>query len=63
MISFFMVQCQANVAMFQETQNWHDGSVAEKMGWSLLQKKQEGKAAIAVRKKNMNLLRHSRRST
>ena len=33
------------------------------MGWSLLKEKQEGNAAIAVRKKNTTLLRHSRRST
>ena len=58
-----MVQCQANVVMFQEIQNWQDDGTAEEMGWSLLKEKQEGKAAIAVRKKNMNLLRHSRRST
>ena len=58
-----MVQCQANVVMFQETQNWQDDGTAEEMGWTLLKEKKEGKAAIAVKNNNMNLLRHSRRST
>ena len=41
---------------------YDDGS-AEEMGWSLLKEKQVGRAAIAVRKKNVNLLRHALSST
>ena len=44
-----MAQCQANVVMFQETQNWHEDGTAEELGWTL---PKEGKTAIAVRKKN-----------
>ena len=55
-----MAQCQVDVAMFQETQNWHH--VAAEVGWNLFHL-EEGKTAIAVRKKNMKLLKHARRST
>ena len=58
-----MVQCQVNVVMFQETQNWQDDGIAEEMGWSWLKEEKEGKAALAVKKKYMNPLRHPRRST
>ena len=58
-----MVQCQANVVMFQETQNWQDDGTAEELGWTLLKEQKDGNAAIAAKRKNMNLLRHSRRIT
>ena len=54
-----MAQCQANVVMFQKNQNWQE----ELLGWTLLKEKKEGKAAIAVKKKNSNFLTLSRRST
>ena len=43
-----MAQCQANVVMFQETQNWQEDGTAEELGWTLLKEKREGKAATAV---------------
>ena len=52
-----MAQCQANVVMSQETQNWQEDGPTEELGWTLLKEK-EGKAAIAVKKKNSNLLRY-----
>ena len=54
-----MAQCQADV-VFQETQNWQENGTAEELGWTLLK---EGKAAIAVKKKNSNLQRYCRTST
>ena len=56
-----VAQRQVDVAMFQENQNWHEDGAAAEVAWRLLQVEKEGKAAIAVRK-NMNLLKHSRRS-
>ena len=50
-----MAQCQVDAAMFQETQNWHEDGAAAEVGWRLFQVEKEGKAAIAVRKKHMNL--------
>ena len=58
-----IAQCQANVVMFQETQSWQEDGTAEEFGWTSLKEKKEGKAAIAVKRKSTNLLRHSRRST
>ena len=49
-----MAQCQANVVMFEETQNWQENDTADDLGWTLLK---EEKSAIAVKKKNSNLLR------
>ena len=45
-----MAQCQVDVAMFQETQNWHheDGAAAE-VGWNFFRLGKEGKAAIVFR--------------
>ena len=48
---------------FKETQNWHEDGAAAEVGWSLFHFEKEGKTAIAVRKKNINLLKHARRST
>ena len=31
-----MAQAHANVAMFQEAQNWHPDGAAEDLGWTLL---------------------------
>ena len=42
-----MAQCQANVVMFQETENWQEDGMAEELGWALLK---EGKTAIADKK-------------
>ena len=59
-----MAQCQVDPAMFQETQNWHnEGGAAAEVGWNLFHLEKEGKMATAARKKNMNLLKHARRST
>ena len=58
-----MAQCQANVVMFQETPNWQADGTAEELGWTLLKEQKDGKAAIAVRRQNVSLLRHPRRST
>ena len=55
-----MAQCQANVVMSQETQKWQEDGTAEELGWTLLK---EGKTAIAVKKKNSNLLRYCCRNT
>ena len=55
-----VVQGQANVAMFQESQNWHPDGAAEELGRTLLQEQKEGKAAIAVKRQNMGLMRHVR---
>ena len=49
--------------MFMETQNWQDDGTAEELGWTLLKERKDGKAAIAVKKRNSNLLRYCRRST
>ena len=54
-----VAQGQANVAMFQETQNWHPDGAAEESGRTLLKEQREGKAAIAVKRQNMGLMRHS----
>ena len=54
-----VAKVQANVAMCQETQNWHPDGTAEDLGWTLLKEEKEGKAAIAVKRQNMSLLRHS----
>ena len=51
-----MAQCQADVMMFQETQNWPEDGTAQEFGWTLLKETKEGKAAIAVKKKNTNFL-------
>ena len=56
-------QCQANVVIFQETQDRQDAGTAEELGWTLLKELKDGTAAIAVKRKNRNRLRHSRRST
>ena len=58
-----MVQCQVDVAMFQETLNWHheDGAAAD-VGWNLFHLEKMERRGIAVRK-NMNLSKHARRST
>ena len=56
-------KCQANVVIFQETQNWRPDGTAEELGWTLLKEQIEGKATIAVKRKNMSLLRHSCTST
>ena len=56
-----VAQCQANEAMFQETQNWQPDGADGKLGWVLLKEKKDGKAAIAVKRRNMNLLRHSKK--
>ena len=58
-----MAQFQANVVMFQETQNWPDDGTAEELGWTVPKEEKDGKAAIAVKRRNLNLLRHSRKST
>ena len=58
-----MAQCQANVSMFQGTQNWLLNGTAEELGWTLLKEQKEGKAAIKVIRQNMSLLRNFRRST
>ena len=59
-----VAQCQVNVAMFQETQQWHhEDRAAAEVGWSPFHLAKEGKTAIAVRKKNMNLLKLAGRST
>ena len=58
-----MAQGQANVLMFQETENWQPDGTAEELRWTLLKEQKKGKAAIAVRREDMSLLRHSRRST
>ena len=58
-----MAQCQANVVIFQETQNRQYARTAEELGWTLLKELKDGTAAIAVKRKNRNRLRHSRRST
>ena len=31
-----MAQCQANVAIFQETQNWQPDGTAEELRWAVL---------------------------
>ena len=58
-----VAQCQVDVAMFEETQNWHEDGVAAEVGWSFFQLEKEGKTVVAARKKNMYLLKHARRST
>ena len=59
-----VAQCQVDVAMFQETQQWHhEDRAAAEVGWSTFHLAKEGKTAIAVRKKNMNLLKLAGRST
>ena len=58
-----VAQCQVDVAMCQETQNWHEEGAAAEVGWSLFQVEKEGHAAIAMGKKNINLLRFTRSST
>ena len=60
---FLCDTAQANVAMFQETQNWFPDGTAEDLGWAVLKEQKEGKAAIAVKRQNMSLLRHSCTST
>ena len=57
-----MAQCQANVVIFQETQNRQDAGTAEELGWTLLKELKDGTAAIAVKRKNRHRLRHSFRS-
>ena len=54
-----MAQCQANVAMFQETRNWQPDGTAEELGCTLLKEQKQGKAVIAVKRQNMGLLRLS----
>ena len=44
-----VAQCQANVVMFQETQNWQDDGTAEELVWTVLKEEKDGKAAIAVK--------------
>ena len=56
-------QNQANVVMFQETQKWQNDGTAEKLGWTVLKEEKDGKAAIAVKRRNPNLLTHSWKST
>ena len=51
-----MSQCQANVPIFPETQNWQPDGTAEEFGWTVLKEEKDGKAAIAV-KRNVNLQR------
>ena len=53
-----VAKVQANVAMCQGTQNWRPDGTAEDLGWTLLKEEKEGKAAIAVKRQNMSLLRH-----
>ena len=43
-----VAQCQVDVAMFQQTDNWHEDGVAAEVGWSFFQVEKEGKAATAV---------------
>ena len=57
-----VAQCQLDVPMFHEIQNGYEDGAAAEIGWSLFQVEKEGKAAITVRNKNMNLLENSRKS-
>ena len=61
--SWDMAQNQAKVVMCQGTQNSQDDGTAEKLGWTVLIEENDGKAAIAVKRRNLNLLRDSRKST
>ena len=40
-----MAQCQANVVICQETQNWQPHGTAEELEWILLKEQKESKAA------------------
>ena len=51
----------SDVSRDTELARIEDGT-AEEMGWTLLKEKKGGKATVAVKNKNSNLLRHSRRS-
>ena len=53
---------QANVTMFPETQTWQPDGTAQELGWTVPKEDSDGKAAIAVKRRNVNLLRHCRES-
>ena len=46
-----MAQCQANVVIFQETQNRQDAGTAEEFGWTLLKELKDGTASDCCKAK------------
>ena len=57
-----VAQLQANVGMLQETLNWKKDGVADRTGWPLFRGENAGKAMVAVKRKQLGLLRHARAS-
>ena len=47
----------------RDSKIWHEDGAAAEVGWSLFHLEKEGKTAIVVRNKDMNFLKHARRST
>ena len=53
---------QAEVAMFQETQQWKKDGIAGEIGWRLFRAENGGKATVAVKRRHLGRLRHPRES-
>ena len=44
-----MAQCQTNVVMFEEAQNWQEDGTAEELGWTLLKERKKERLQLQTK--------------